>query len=886
MNLKRRFARVVALFGSSRIDRELDDEVLAHLELAERDAIARGLDPIEARREARRQFGGVEQMKEAHRDDRSAMWIDHLIKDARYGLASLRREPVFAVTAIAVLALGIGANAAMFSVVDGALLKPLPFPNPERVVRMWEAPSPTSVNSTTAHNYVELKRRLRTFAAFSAEADINATADLNGDPARLAGRVVSADHFEVFGISPLIGRTFRADEDQPGNNHVIVLSHAAWQQRFGGDSAILSRDVRLDGTLHRVIGVMPPGVFDRDRRRARMEVVSFWKPLGLTPAQLAASSHWLNPVGRLRPGVSVSDAQRDMLDARAAIADQIPPWKRDWSVKVEPFDAALVDDRLRQSLYIALGSVVLVLLIACASLTNLLLSRGATRHKEIAVRVALGASRARVVSQLMTESLVLGVLGGLAGVALASVLIRAAIPLLPVELPFTADISLNVRVLGFAALLALVVAAIVGALPAIRISAGPAVAALNSAARGSTGQHDGLRRLIVAGEVAVSIVLICGSVLLFKSLLRLQNVDIGATLPNILTASIDIARDAYPTPDHAIGFYTSLIERVKQIPGVEDAALAGDVPLEGTGGEGLRVAGRSTAPMLVRFKRAGTGYFETLGIPLTSGRTFSNTDRLGSPWVTVINQALADRLKSTFGMHQPIGQVVDLPAIEYGTWTTTRQPMTIVGIVHNERVQGDLRAEPLGIAYVPLAQAPILWSKIAVRTRDNPIAVVPSLREALRTTDSRVALAQVRTLNDLRALSLSGLQEPAWLLSAFALLSVMLAALGLYGVVSHAVTQQRREIGIRMALGARSNDVLSMVVRHALQPIGIGLGVGVASAVGVTRVTESLLFQVSALDPSAFAIAAASMLSVGLVAALIPARRATRVDPTTALRSE
>jgi predicted permease len=885
MTIKRRFARVRALLGSTRIERELDDEIVAHLELAERDAIARGLDPVEARRDAMRQFGGVDQMKEMHRDQRSARWVENLFKDVRYGLAGLRREPGFAIVAIGVLALGIGANTAMFSVVDGALLKPLPFANPERVVRMWEAPTPTSVNSTTAENFVELNRRLRTFDAFSAEADINATADINGEPSRLAGRVVSSKHFAVFQITPFMGRTFRAEEDQPGANHVIIVSHAAWQQRFGADPAILSREVRLDGTPHRVIGVLPPGVFDRDRRRARMDVVSFWKPLGLTPEQLAAGSHWLNPVGRLRPGVSIDEAQRDMLDARAAIADLIPQWKKEWSVKVEPFDAVLVDDRLRQSLYVALGSVVLVLLIACASLTNLLLSRGATRQKEIAVRIALGASRARVVSQLMTESLVLGALGGIAGVALAAVLMQAAIPLLPVELPFTADITLNFRVLSFAAVVALIVSAIVGALPAIRISGAPAAAALQSATRGSSGQHDNVRRLIVAAEVAVSIVLICGSVLLFKSLLRLQTVDIGASAANVLTASIDIARDTYPTPDHAIGFYTRLIERVEAIPGVDAAALAGDVPLEGTGGENLRMPGRDDQRMTLRFKRAGTGYFDTLGIPVVSGRTFTDADRVGTPWVTVINAALAAQLKSTFAMADPIGQLVDLPALGYGS-PTTRQRMTIIGIVKNERVRSDLRAEVEGIAYVPLAQAPMLWTKLAVRTRGNPTAVVPSLRAALRETDSRVALAEVRTLDDLRKLSLSGLQEPAWLIGVFALLSVMLAALGLYGVVSHAVTQQRREIGIRMALGARSNDVLSMVVRHALAPIGIGLGVGVASAVGLTRVTQSLLFRVNALDPSAFAIAAVSMMAIGMLAALIPARRATRVDPTTALRAE
>ncbi|MEP6783695.1 MAG: ABC transporter permease, partial [Acidobacteriota bacterium] len=428
MNIKRRLARLLALFGSTRIERELDDEVAAHLELAERDAIARGLDPPEARREARKQFGGIDQMKEVHRDESRARWIENLILDARYGLASLRRDTVFAAVAISVLALGIGANTAVFSIVDAVLLKPLPFPNPERIVRMWEK-TPTGVNSTTALNFVEMRRRLQTFEAFSAEVDVNATAEINGEPVRLQGRRVSANHFDVFGVRPILGRAFREEEDHPGAANVVIISHAAWQQRFGGDPAILTRDLRLDGMPFRIIGVMPPGALDRDRRRPDMAFVSFWKPLALTPEQLAAGSHFLNPVGRLKAGVSLPEAQRDMLAARAAIDDLIPAWKKDWSVVVEPFDAVLIGGTLRRSLYIALGAVVLVLLIACANLANLLLARGAARQKEIALRAALGAGRGRLIAQLLTESLMLGLIGGLAGVALAAALMRISIPL-------------------------------------------------------------------------------------------------------------------------------------------------------------------------------------------------------------------------------------------------------------------------------------------------------------------------------------------------------------------------------------------------------------------------------------------------------------------------
>jgi putative ABC transport system permease protein len=464
-------------------------------------------------------------------------------------------------------------------------------------------------------------------------------------------------------------------------------------------------------------------------------------------------------------------------------------------------------------------------------------------------------------------------------------MIRGAIPLLPGTIPFTATIELNMRVLAFASAIALVVSAGVGLLPALRLSSASAAEALNSSSRGSSGRHDGIRRLIVGAEVAVSIVLICGSVLLFKSLMRLQLVDTGVRAPNVVTASIDIARDKYSTADQAIDFYDRLIDEVQAIPGVESASVAGDVPLEGTGGENLRTPKTGDERLLVRFKRADPGYFPTMGLEIVKGRGFSRADRLGASYVALINEALAKDLDVKFGMTDPVGQVVDLPAIGYGS-ATSRQLMTIIGIVKNERVESDLRADVLGIAYVPIAQAPLLWNKLSVRTRSDSASIVPSIREALRRVDPRVALADVRTVEELRELSLSGMKEPAWLIGIFAGISALLAALGLYGVVAHTVTQQRREIGIRMALGANSASVLTMVIRHVAVTIAVGLLVGLGGAYAVTRVTKSLLFEVSPLDPFAFTTAAVAMTMVAIVAALVPASRATRVDPTTALRSE
>jgi putative ABC transport system permease protein len=885
VSIRQRAARLLALLFKNRLERELDNEVLAHLELAAQEGIARGLDPDEAWREARRRFGGIEQMKERHRDDRSARWIENLVKDLRYGVAGLRRQPVFAIVAVGVLALAIGANTAMFSVVDAILLRSLPFPEPDRIVRWWEAPTTTTSNSTTALNFGEIKRISRSFEALSAEAAVSETVSINGEPTRLARRLVSADHFDVFRIHPLLGRSFRPDEDREGAPKVVVLSHAAWQRRFGGDPQILDRTILLDNVPHQVIGVLPPGAFDRDKARPRDEAASFWKPQAFTEQQIAAGSHWLNPVGRLKPGVSLAEAQQDLLAARAQIDPLIPAWKKNWSVVVEPYDARLIDGQLRQSLYVALGAVLLVLLIACANMTNLLLARGVARQRELALRAALGAGRARLAAQMLTETLVLGACGGFAGVALAYGLIQAAIPLLPLAVPYTADVTLNSRVLIFAAAVVLGVSAAVGLLPALRLSGASYSAALNSGARGSSSPHDRIRRLIISAEVAVSLMLVCGSLLLFKSLMRLQQVDIGASAANVVTASIDIARASYPTPERATAFYDALLERVRAIPGIERVSLSGDVPLEGTGGENLRIPGRDSERLLVRFKRAGEGYFETLGIPVVAGRTFTAEDRRDREYVTVINEALAAQLEQTFGLSDPIGKVVDLPALRYGT-PTTRERMTIVGVVRNERVRSDLRSPVEGIAYVPLAQAPLLWLKLAARVHDPSFTVVPAIREALRDVDPRVALADVLTLDQIRSRSFSGLQEPAWLIGSFAVLSALLAALGLYGVVSQSVTQQRREIGVRLALGATGMNVLGLILRNVLTMVSAGVVVGLVGSAAASQLTESLLFEVSPFDPFAFAAAASILALVGAVAAVIPASRATRVDPTVALRAD
>jgi predicted permease len=873
--------RLLALIRTRRMDTELDDEVRAHLELAERDAIAQGLSPEDAHRAARSRFGSIDGMKETHRDRRSVRWIDTLMKDFRYGLLLLKRDPGFAFVAISVMAIGIGANTAMFSLMDAVLLKPMPYPEPEQIVRVWEAPTPTSRNGISTLNFVDWKRLSTSFEALSAVRGLNVALTGEGEPARLAGTLVSPDYFNVFGVKAALGRTFLPEEDQPGASQVVVLSHAAWQARFGGDPGILHRSIMLDGEPHQVVGVLPAGSFDRG-------LESFWKPIVFSPEQRTRGYHWLGAVGRMRRGVTLERAREEMRAVGASLATLQPPFKKDWSVAVDPFDQD-IGPGFRQSIIIAFGAVVMVLLIASANIANLLLAKGVARRQEMAVRAALGATRGRLIAQVLTESLVLCLLGGLAGVGLAYALIQGAVPLMGPSLPSTAAVTLDPRVLGFAAAAAVGVSLLVGLLPSLQLSSGRLSHTLNLAARGSS-TREGIRRTIVVAEVAVSFILICGAVLMFESLLRLQRVDAGVRMDNVITMSADLSLGTYPDADRASRFVEQVAERLQAIPGVERAGVSTDVPLLGVRqGDAVTVPG-SEGGVGARFKRIDPNYLETLDIPLLAGRDFTSHDRAGAPRVAIVNEALAKRLAEKFGIADPaqtVGRIVRLanPMYENRGQTGTVGDVEIIGMIRNERVR-DLEAPTPEVVYIALLQSPRREIKLIIRTRNEPAAAMPSIREAVRQIDPRLPLGDVRTMAQVKQLTLSPKTQPAWIIGVFAGIAALLASLGLYGVLSHAVNQGRREIGIRMALGARAVDVLSHVLRNAAWMVLIGLAIGLGGALALTRVMKSLLFEVSALDPVAFTLAAVSMALVGLFAALVPASRASRVDPVTALRSE
>ena len=878
MSLGRSMRRLLALGQARRLDRELDDEIAAHLELAERDAIAQGHSPDEARRLARLRFGGVEGVRESQRDQRSFQALENVWRDARYALASLARHPGFAAVTIGVLALGIGATALMFSLVDAVMLKPLPFPHSERIVLVREAPRPGVTNATSTLDFLDWQRMATGFAALAAENPRAMTLSGAGDPVRVPAKAVTSRYFDVFATPPHRGRLFEDADCDPGAPPVVVLSHAAWQTYFGGEPDIVGRTLRIDGVPHQAIGVLPPGAFDR-------EPADLWTPLAFTADRMVREMHWLNVVGRLSDGTSLEAARQQMRAIDAALDDVLPVFKRDWAIESEPLEAVLVGSDLKEVVLIGFGAASLVLLIACANVANLLITRGLTRHRELAVRASLGASRRRLIAQLLTEGVALCAIGGVAGVAVAYGLLQAAQPLLSEALPFTADVRLDVRVLAAVAAAVLAVGLIVGIVPSLQTRFGALAETLNASSRSISASGTKTRRVLVVAEVALSLVLVCAAGLLVRTVLKLQQLDPGARIEGIVTTSADLPATAYPDGTAAAQFYERVAERLRSVPGVTHAGLSTYLPLQWIlNGEGVRVPGVDGA-INVRFKRVDAGYFDLLDVPVIAGRGLTVEDRRGTSPVAVINQALAARLAEVAGVTSPIGRVVTVSSADYLDGKGEHRPVEIVGVIRSERVGAPWRPDP-PVIYVPLAQLPTSSIKLLVRSDVVGEPLVAGIREALRQAAPDVPLGDFETMEQVQSRTYSAATRPAWVIGVFAAVATLLAALGLYGVLSHLVAQRRREIGVRMALGARAGDVVRHVLGGAVAMLMVGLALGLAAVFAATRVLTNLLYEVSPTDPLTIATASATLVTVGVLAALLPAARAARVDPISVLREE
>lgn len=810
--------------------------------------------------------------------------MTELIQDVKFGYRSLRKNRGFTAVALATLALGIGGNAAIFSFVNGVLLKPLPYPEPERIVRVLEKEPGGGTNGVSTLNYLDWARENTVFEFLAAQTGGAVTLTGVDTPIQLRGSRVTAQFFDVFRIKAARGRTFAPGEDVYGRHHVVVLSHNVWQSQFGGAPDLVGRSIQLNGEPYEVIGILPEGgAFDRSSAQ-------LWRPLAFSPENMTRNFHWFGAVARLKPGVSLEQARSHMDAIGKRIALDFPDIKKGWSVAVDAYANVLVGDQLRRSLYVLLCAVAMVLLIACVNLANLSLTRGLAREREVAIRASLGASRGRLIRQFLTESVLLSTLGGVLGLVLAYGMVAAlklAIP--PFSLPREASVAMDGRVLGFTLALAVFTGVICGLFPALQATRLDLAQAVKqgSAGAGTGRARQGVRTALVVTEVAFAFVLLTGAGLLLRSFERLQKVETGFDATQVLTAGLPIADRQLPTPESLSAYLRQIGEAVGTVPGVRDVAFSSALPLRGWGyGMPFHRADRVVADRADRracfFKMVSPSYFRTLGITLVQGRGLTERDVKGSPPVAVINEAMA---KKYFPGEDPIGKRLVVEEILYGkNGLGPDIPWEIVGVIANERVDRHDAKEPSVGMYVTIDQSPQKGQSLIVRGAMDPRSLQESIRRAVLAVNRDQTLPDLKTLDQIKVESLGDNRLRSMLLAIFALVALVLSAIGIYGVVSHSVEQRTREIGIRTALGATAGAILKLVLRGGLTNVTLGLVIGIAGVFALTGLLSSLLYGVGERDPATLAAVAAVLALVALVACYLPARRATRVDPVIALR--
>jgi putative ABC transport system permease protein len=806
--------------------------------------------------------------------------MQSLWQDLRYGVRMLLKNPGFTLIAVLTLGLGIGANTAIFSAVNGVLLSSLPYPQPEQLAMIWCDNKRQGIpdDITSYPNFIDWRDRNKTFQGMAGVTNGKNNLTGTGEPEEISDANVSINFFQLIGVNPILGRVFTAEEEQPGRDRVVVLSYSLWQRRFGGDTAILNKTITLNDVPHLVVGIMPPGF-------QFPEKTEIWGPLAVNEdmkSDRARFGFFLPVVGRLKPGVTRAQAQADLEVVAGQIEQQFPDMKG-YGVNVVPVLENTVGP-IRRALIILSVAVFFVLLIACANVANLLLARAAVRQREVAVRAALGAGRWRIIRQLLTESMLLAVLGGALGVLLAWWSLRLLVEFSPTNLPRLENIRLDGRVLWFTLVLSVLTGLIFGLAPALQTAHFKLSEMLKEGGRtGSGGRRaQQIRGAFIVAEVALTLALLAGAGLLVRSFWRLQQIDFGFNPDNVLTLRVTLWGSKYRERGSGVSFFERLQERLAAVPGVVSASATSDIMLPKLANSGIfTIENRPRDPnelaLELPIDRVQPNYFQTMGIPLVKGRAFTSADTRDTPLVAIVNETFSKRY---FQNEDPIGK-----RFAFGGGGPNARWITIVGVVGDTKRQGvdmPVRIE----SWMPIAQRGAGSMEIVLRTAGDPLALSNAVREAVWSLDKDLPIPSLQTLDHVLSQRVAQQRLNMLLLVLFASVALILAAVGIYGVMSYAVTQRTNEIGIRMALGAQASDVLRMIIWRGMSLALGGVALGLAGALALTRVMRNLLFEVSVNDPLTFIAIAVLLTAVAFLACLIPARRATKVDPMVALRYE
>lgn len=884
------------LFRRRAREAELTDELQSHLELLTERNVAAGMSPEEARFAALRAFGGVAQVAERTRDEWGLVWIEQFGQDLRGAFRMLRKNPAFTSITIAIIALGIGATTSIFSIVNSVMLRPLPYPEAGRLVivqEMYSSDGTVSVRNVTPGAFTAWRKQETSFSALASDWYWPANVTVGDAVTRRGGRIVSANYFSTYGVSPVLGRDFVPEEFQAGKSDVLILNYKLWVELFNSDPAIIGQRMKVNGRTYEIVGVLPksflpdpttdPGLFSPQVVDAQYETEFRYTKI-------------VTALGRLRPGVTIETATTELNLISSRLAQQYPAQRKGWGVKVTPLLETKIG-KVRPFLYLLSATVGLLLVIACVNVANLLLARASARQKELAVRIALGASRGRVIRQLLVESLLLSVIGGVLGCVLAYVSLDALVAMVKLTLPRTKEIAVDGQVLGFAFLLSLLTGVGFGVLPALRASRVDLSDAMKAGSRGASGDAHGnrLRSVLVVFEIALALVLLSGAGLLMNSFIHLQQVPVGFDMGRTRVVKFSLASARYQTPEAARLVVHQVLDRLSVVPGVQAIAFSTAGPGWGRDEAPVEIAGRDASDAAradgVGFYLVTPDYFRLMGIPLRRGRWFDAHDNESSAKVAVVSEdfvaknfpkgdALGQQVRVDTGSPDPLGKKMQAIARPEDYWAE------IIGIVGHVHEAGPANPTPFQM-YEPYDQRPVPYANLFIRSQGVVPGLDRALRKAMNQIDPELPLPDAGPYLMEFYDNLIGPQRfSLFLFSVFSLSALVLSAMGTYGVVSYSVAQRTREIGIRVAIGAQASDIRRLVFTRAGLLIGIGLVLGVVGALACTQLLQSLLYEVTTRDPLTLVEVIVVLAATALLACWLPARRATKVDPIIALRAE